>query len=134
MSLLSPLVFVYGSLLAGLGNHRLLRRHCARLVAPAQTINAGWTMLSLGGFPGVVHGGEDVIYSEVYRVDQDGLAALDRLEGYPTFYDREQIEVSALAGEGAPMKVWIYVLQRQVGDEPVVPGGDWRGCPGRWSA
>ena len=71
-------VFVYGTLLAGEPNHRLLTG--ARLVAEARTKPA-FELRDLGAFPGLVRGGQHAVAGEVYEVDVATLAALDRLEG-----------------------------------------------------
>jgi gamma-glutamylcyclotransferase (GGCT)/AIG2-like uncharacterized protein YtfP len=111
-------VFVYGSLLAGLGNHRVLRG--APLLGPART-PPEFAMFSLGGFPGVVRGGETAIEGEVYEVDAATLAGLDQLEGHPRFYRREPLR---LPGFG---EVETYLLTpEQVEGCPPVPSGCWR--------
>ncbi len=116
----TALVMVYGSLLSGFGNHRVLAQHGAELVGTAVTADARFTMRSLGAFPAVCRGGADAIRGEVYRVGVAALAALDRLEGHPDWYRRERVPVE-LCGEVA--RPWVYLLDA-VG--PVVPHGDWR--------
>ncbi|MEZ4323566.1 MAG: gamma-glutamylcyclotransferase family protein, partial [Polyangiales bacterium] len=81
-------VFVYGTLLAGEPNHRVLAG--ARLVANARTQPA-FELRDLGPFPGLVSGGAHAVAGEVYEVDEATLAALDRLEGHPRFYRRTRI-------------------------------------------
>ena len=81
-------VFVYGTLLAGEPNHRVLAG--ARLVANARTEPA-FELRDLGPFPGLVSGGAHAVAGEVYEVDEATLAALDRLEGHPRFYRRTRI-------------------------------------------
>ena len=71
-------VFVYGTLLAGEPNHRLLAR--ARLVTEARTKPA-FELRDLGSSPRLVRGGAHAVAGEVYEVDEATLAALDRLEG-----------------------------------------------------
>jgi gamma-glutamylcyclotransferase (GGCT)/AIG2-like uncharacterized protein YtfP len=112
------LVFVYGTLLAGERNHRHLT--CAELVAEARTQAAFW-LHDLGPFPGLVAGGEHAIVGEVYAVDDATLAALDRLEDHPRFYQRVSI---VLADDTA---VETYVLTpEQVAGHPVIASGSWR--------
>ncbi|MBC7171469.1 MAG: gamma-glutamylcyclotransferase, partial [Polyangiaceae bacterium] len=67
-------VFVYGTLLAGEPNHRMLAG--ARLVAEARTEPA-FELRDLGPFPGLVRGGAHVVVGEVYEVDGSTLVALD---------------------------------------------------------
>ena len=87
-------LFVYGTLMRGERNHRLLAE--AEFVGEARTV-AGFTMIDLGAFPGVVAHGEGVVVGELFRVDAETLLAVDRLEGHPRFYRRTEIE---LAGGG----------------------------------
>ena len=73
-------------------NHYLLRN--ATFLGRV-SLEGPWTMVSLGGFPGLVHHSDTKIkhriYGEVYRINQDELDALDLLEGNGTFYTRTQI-------------------------------------------
>jgi len=110
-------VFVYGSLLRGLANHRLLER--AEFVGAART-SARFAMHDLGAFPAIAHGGRTAIVGEIYAVDGATLERLDRLEGHPTHYRREPIEVEG--GELAHIYVYVASLARV----RVVASGDWR--------
>jgi gamma-glutamylcyclotransferase (GGCT)/AIG2-like uncharacterized protein YtfP len=77
-------------------------------------------MVSLGGFPALVEG-TDTAQIEVFRVDSDAVGrGLDRLEGYPSFYDRRLIRTSH--GDA-----WIYFMRDtgQFGPERTVEGGCW---------
>lgn len=111
-------IFVYGSLLSGEPNHRVLAR--AALVAEAVT-EPRFALHDLGAFPGMVDGGEHAIAGEVYTVDGDTLAALDRLEGVPRFYQRAPIPLA----DGTIAET--YLLTRaQVEGRPVIANGCWR--------
>lgn len=115
-------VFVYGSLLSGFGNHHVIAS--GGLVGPARTTNNSWRMLDLGSFPALVHDADgDGVVGELYLVDDDTLAALDRLEGHPNFYRREQTGV--LVGSTGYI-AWVYVLVSARPGSHVVPGNDWR--------
>ena len=111
------LVMVYGTLKKGFGNHRLL--HGSEYAGPASV--AG-TMYSLGAFPAVTLGGERTVLGEVYDVDESVLRSLDSLEGYPGWYNRE--EVVTPYGVAS-----IYTMECP--DAPIVEGGVWRKslCP-----
>jgi len=91
-------VLVYGSLKKGFGNHHILEN--ARFLGKAVT-SPEFTMLHLGGFPGIVRGGETAITGEVYEVDAATLRRLDRLEGHPNFYRRDVIAVTMEDGTEA---------------------------------
>ena len=88
-------VAVYGSLLEGLGNHSLLKQFNAKLLGACHT-KPEYTMISLGGFPGVIKNGQTSIHLEIYEVNDECLHSLDGLEGFQegrsnNFYNRETI-------------------------------------------
>lgn len=73
------LIFVYGTLLKGYGNHaRLLNKE------PICEATVNGYLVSLGGFPGLLalDSTEDVVTGELYDVSPMELIQLDRLEGY----------------------------------------------------
>jgi gamma-glutamylcyclotransferase (GGCT)/AIG2-like uncharacterized protein YtfP len=115
-------VFVYGTLLAGEPNHRLLAR--ARRVCEAAT-GEGFALFDLGAFPGMVRAREgSVVVGEVYEVDGPTLEALDRLEGHPSFYRRTEI---TLAPPMDAEPVWTYLLRpEQVAGRKRIESGSWR--------
>lgn len=96
-------IFVYGSLKKGYGNYDYFLRN-ADFVSNAVT-KEPYKMYSLGGFPGVVKDAEVHIKGELYDVDVVQLARIDRLEGHPTFYERELIETNH-----GP--AWMYFLTK----------------------
>ena len=103
-------VFVYGTLKRGHGNHLLL---CAsRFLGECHTPPV-YSLHDLGFFPGLVSGGQTSITGEVYEVNDDTLEALDVLEGYPRFYDRELIDTPYGAA-------WVYVYLGSVEEHPVI--------------
>lgn len=112
-------VFVYGSLLRGMHNHRLLDG--ARFVGAART-PPRFTLRDLGSFPAIVAGGRTQIVGEIYEVDAETLERLDRLEGHPHHYRREPIELER--GEVAEIYVYVAPLGARA---HAVPSGDWRG-------
>lgn len=118
---MTHLVFVYGTLLSGCGNHRVIAR--GERIGEAVT-DASFHMVSLGGFPGVIDGGEQVIAGEVYRVDDVTLAGLDQLEGNGHFYTREERRVVTTAGE--VFEAWIYLLPARYLDHEGIESGSWR--------
>lgn len=87
------LVAVYGSLREGLHNYPCLNG--SELMGQYET-EPIYTMISLGGYPGVLKEGSTSIVMEVYKVDAKTLVRLDNLEGYRgpgknNFYNREKI-------------------------------------------
>jgi len=114
-------IFTYGTLMTGQPNHRLLAR--AKRIGTART-QPVFDLVDLGPFPGMVTGGSTAVTGEVYAVDRETLAALDRLEGHPRFYQRRTIRLA----NGQWIAAYIYP-QRPPGC-PLVPGGDWRNAKG----
>lgn len=110
-------VFVYGSLRRGEGNHRILTT--ARFVTLARTARA-YTLVDLGAYPGLLEGGTYAVVGEIYEVDAHTLAALDRMEGHPTFYERKALVLEdGIEVEG-------YVLARdQWRVRAAIESGDW---------
>lgn len=132
-------VFVYGTLRRGCSNHGLIAR--SEYLGEAVT-DTGYSMLHLGGFPGVVKKGNYSIYGELYEVDEATLRQLDRLEGHPSFYERRLItvlptsqELQQKLGGGDQEQRWItaqcYLLpdiwleQKSRGGSNLITTGDW---------
>jgi gamma-glutamylcyclotransferase (GGCT)/AIG2-like uncharacterized protein YtfP len=111
-------VFVYGTLLAGEGNHRLLAT--APLVGAART-EPTFELRNLGAFPGLVKGGACSVAGEVYEVDAPTLARLDALEGHPRFYRRTRIALD----DGTKAQTYLLTPEQVVG-RPIIPSGNWR--------
>lgn len=120
-------VFVYGSLLSGMGNHRLLEGSKRLGIAHSPK---GFGLVDLGYFPGAVRLKDtDVsIIGEVYEVDSITLSRLDRLEGYNTnnpshgLYNR--IEIDTKFG-----KAFIYIFNARVKPSELtkmIDNGDWK--------
>lgn len=118
------LVAVYGSLLSGLGNHGRMVAAEGELVGETQ-LDPSFTMVSLGGFPGLIRGGNISPKVEVYRVKNENMPILNRLEGFHgpddpnNFYNR--IEVDTEFG-----KAFVYTLDDDYRNRPIVESGDWR--------
>lgn len=112
------LVFVYGTLMRGQYNHVLLQR--SPFLGRAATAPR-YTLIDLGRFPGMIAGGTVGIHGEVYSVNAETLAAIDRLEGHPNFYVRTEI---ALA-DGRTVQA--YVLSSSYHSRGTrIESGDWR--------
>jgi gamma-glutamylcyclotransferase (GGCT)/AIG2-like uncharacterized protein YtfP len=119
------LVAVYGSLLAGLGNHRVLRDNDAEHVADGLTVERfAMRDVARGSYPGIFEGGDAPVVVEVYSVDDDGFAALDCLEGYPRFYGRREVVIAT--DDGDNVVAWIYIMPDDYEQGDLVCSGDWR--------
>lgn len=119
-------VAVYGSLKEGFYNHRLLRGQ--RLVGKGHV--TGFEMFSMGSFPMIIEGKGNVAV-EVYEVDSATMDNLDRLEGFPRFYDRQRVSAVVQSNEPRPwtraVACWIYYGQPyQVEGCNRVTGGVWK--------
>lgn len=106
---MSNLFFVYGTLKAGYGNHRVLRD--SPLVGPATSLRPSYFMSQVG-FPYLFKGGEHFVSGEVYTVnDADVKQGLDWLEGYPSHYTRE-VHPFVLADTLEVVDAWVYLNPR----------------------
>lgn len=94
------LIAVYGTLKSGHGNCRLLES--------SSFIGDGWTVdpmrLVVDGLPFLIRGTECLpgtlnVEVEVYAVDEETLAKVDRLEGHPEFYRRQTVAIELSGGE-----------------------------------
>jgi gamma-glutamylaminecyclotransferase len=112
-------VFVYGSLLSGEPNHRVLRG--ARRVGEARTA-ARFALHDLGAYPAMIDGGARAIAGEVYEVDEKTLARLDVLEGHPRYYRRAAITLA----DGSFAETYL-LTPAQVEGRPLITSGNWRG-------
>lgn len=117
------LVAVYGSLLSGLGNHRVIQGENTEFLGEF-TSEPVYSLYSLGGFPGLKENGSTAVKMEVYSVDDDVALDIDCLEGYQegrpaTFYDKKSIETP-----WGTASVYIYV--DDISEDRLVESGDWK--------
>lgn len=107
------LVFVYGSLKAGFYNHPCLTECGAESLGAARTVER-YSMVKGPAYPFLIHardmGGNALIAGEVYRVDDECLARLDRLESHPRFYKRELVGIVTRPPFNESLLAWVYFL------------------------
>lgn len=119
------IVAVYGSLRQGLHNHRLLQAIDVEYLGKGLTNNTA-LLYNLGAFPAItqptLNRGAEKIVVEVYAVGEQTFKSLDRLEGYPDFYDREQVGVTL--DNGDTHEAWVYFLHNERG--VVIAANDWK--------
>jgi gamma-glutamylcyclotransferase (GGCT)/AIG2-like uncharacterized protein YtfP len=109
-------VATYGTLRYGEGNWSHLLRHCEYV---GEFRVSGFEMYSNGAYPYAAEGDGEITV-DVFEIDDETLARLDMLEGYPVHYDRKEIVVD-------DELTWIYVGAREwVSNLPKVAGGDWK--------
>ena len=117
----TQLLFVYGTLQRGHGNHVWL--------AEAERLGSssveGLELYDLGPFPMAITGAGRVS-GELYAVSEALLERLDHFEGVPRLYRRERRTL----GDGR--EAWIYLGRpRQVRHSPRLEQGCWPGAGGR---
>ena len=122
---MTNLVFVYGTLKKGFGNHRLLEK--AHFLGEAYLRRT--KMVDLGAYPAVITGGKKDVMGEIYQVDDETLARLDRLEGHPSFYERRQVKVFSVFQNVDTFIAWCYFMPQlsQVKHPAVIEEGIWNG-------
>lgn len=110
------LVFVYGTLKRGEGNHALLEG--SAFLGEATTRGV---LGDCGFYPAMATGGHSVVRGEVFAVNARTLDRLDRLEGVPHLYQRTKVRLGADRGTA-----WAYVQPvEQVRRLPQVQAGSW---------
>ena len=116
-------IFVYGTLKRSFGNWSMLLKDRSTFVGTAVS-EPTFTMLGMGGFPGIIHGGSTRIHGEVFEVNDVVLRDLDRLEGHPSWYERQPLQVTL--EDGSTLAVEGYVLPEAYRHRHrEVPGGRW---------
>lgn len=80
------IVFVYGTLKKGFGNHRLLQDS---EFIKEESFTGKFELISDGMLPYLVKRDfTTTVHGELYKVNKETLKRLDRLEGHPDFYKR----------------------------------------------
>ena len=112
------LLFVYGTLMQGFGNNRLLEGQT--LIGQGETENK-FTMYARG-IP-FVNENESTskIKGELYEVQEDRFRRLDGLEGHPTWYERKLTNVIVNEKE---YEAWLYFNNHEKGH--LVENGNYR--------
>jgi len=115
------LVAVYGSLRKKMGNHQYYLSNSE--YKGTFSTEPEYTLHSLSYYPGLKLNGNHSIVMEVYKVTEETLDNLNRLEGYrygekSTFYDR--IEINTPWG-----KAFTYIYVNKLSKDSIVESGDW---------
>lgn len=85
------LIGVYGSLRQGMYNHRLLDNDGAEFIKH-YTYTLPYKMIAYSSFPALIPEKDEKTNNvdfEVYAVDDNTYRMVERLEGYPSFYDKD---------------------------------------------
>lgn len=118
-------IFVYGTLLRGLGLHDALAQSDYLGLA---TIRG--QLVDLGYYPGLISG-NDAVVGEVYRVDSSTLQQLDHIEGYNpqnhanSHYLRQHTRATLFA-DGSVLDVETYRYNCSVDGKQRITIGDYR--------
>lgn len=121
------LVATYGTLRKNQGNYRHILKPSptAKYLGTTKT-EPKYRMYSLGGFPGVLEGGDQSITVDVFSVeDEETKARLDMLEGYNGEENRDhnfynKILIPTEFGEAE-----FYIYNSQPSESYRIPSGDW---------
>jgi gamma-glutamylcyclotransferase (GGCT)/AIG2-like uncharacterized protein YtfP len=112
-------ITVYGSLLEGLSNWGWHLNNDESTKLGEHILEGSFKMISMGGFPGLVQDEavNNKIFVETYEVSDKVFRSVERLEGYPHFYDRVGIDTPYGDSE-------IYVLASGGGNDKLVPSNE----------
>jgi gamma-glutamylcyclotransferase (GGCT)/AIG2-like uncharacterized protein YtfP len=115
------MVFVYGTLRQGCWNHHLLMG--SYLVGKGRTSRRFGLYVDKIPF---VYKEEAIshITGELYEVDDETLGRIDRLEGHPQWYRREQEDIQLT--DGITEHAWVYFFPEKSGK--LIPSGDYMHC------
>lgn len=111
-------LFVYGTLRVGQGNWVRHLRHHTPVAEDVRTRDV-FTLVSMGGFPGMVKGGTTSVVGDLFDISSETQDRLDMLEGHPDFYRRSLIELE----DG--LQVQAYLAPTSAHKRPVIQSGDW---------
>ena len=109
------LLFVYGTLRKGESHQAFLES--AEFLGSHETAPE-YALYDLSGHPAVVEG-HSSIQGEVYLLDDETLARIDKLEDVPVEYRREQ-KIDTPFG-----RAWIYLYQDTSQLDVLLSSGDW---------
>jgi gamma-glutamylcyclotransferase (GGCT)/AIG2-like uncharacterized protein YtfP len=118
----TPYVFVYGTLMSGFGNNKLLKD--SRLVEVGTT-EEEFTLVA-NSIPYLLdEEGKSYVSGEIYEVDESTLKSIDQLEGSPNWYARKIISVVTELGD--KIQAWAYFMPKsKVSNAKVVESGSYR--------
>lgn len=110
-------VFVYGTLKQGHGNNTFLEE--SEFLGSLK-LKLPFKLYDLGHFPALIADkGKHTIHGEVYEVDAKTMKALDRLEGYPDFYDKGVMKTKF-------GKTYFYYIKEKDEYMKLIPTGNWK--------
>jgi len=122
------LMFVYGTLLSGCGNHYTMQRARGRLVAEDEIRAEMFSISVHGGFPFIkLTDNGSTVKGEVYEVPVLHLSVLDSLEGYRPNSPDNSLFIRTTTTTKQGKKVFVYEGRRMDPTQhPKIESGDWR--------
>jgi gamma-glutamylcyclotransferase (GGCT)/AIG2-like uncharacterized protein YtfP len=112
-------IAVYGTLRSEEPNSRYAPHAVRKPCTITGTLyNTGW------GFPAFVPEGDTEVIAELIEVTEQEWQAIDCLEGYPRFYDRQVMPVAL--EDGTTEEAWVYIMNELPEDAKVISSGDWK--------
>jgi gamma-glutamylcyclotransferase (GGCT)/AIG2-like uncharacterized protein YtfP len=111
-------LFVYGTLKKQYSRNDILS--AASFIKEIKSLPR-YTMIDLGPFPGILDSGINVIYGELYEVDDSILKMCDLIEGHPNFYSRQFIKLEFDINAEA-----YFLPQSKYKDYPEIKSGLWK--------
>ena len=125
-------LFAYGTLRRGFGNHAA---HLAGVpyLGAARTADPMALHVRADGIPMLARiPARHHVVGELYAVDDATLAAIDALEGHPTWYRREPVVVVRVDGgrAGEVLTAWAYLVERP--DGRIATTGDYAEAARGW--
>jgi len=108
-------IAVYGTLKKG-GNLDSNMYHIGAQFIESARLN-GFSMYNMGWYPAIINDPLGSITVEVYEIDENGLAHLDTVEGYPSLYQRKETELGL-----------IYYMEdkSRIQDKKQIEDGNWK--------
>lgn len=93
---LNNIIFVYGTLMAGYSNHSVISRESHQFLGVGKTVNSYHMRYYGSAFPIVFEEGSPVapVQGEIYRVLDETVKMLDRLESNGVMYQRKYTDIS----------------------------------------
>lgn len=118
------IIFVYGTLIRGNGNH-------AYFLGQSRFLGAGtlkgYALYDLGSYPGIKQSKEDFVKGELFEVDEGTLARINRLEGEGSLY--RLVFEPVQTGEQTVVNAGVYVYMHETSESSYVSHEKqpWRG-------
>jgi gamma-glutamylcyclotransferase (GGCT)/AIG2-like uncharacterized protein YtfP len=117
--------FAYGSNMS----HQQMRERCpssefvsAVFLQGYKFVYDGWSSKRQSAVANIIASeNEDIVWGGLFGINEDNLAALDCYEGYPTTYDRKEVQVKDR--KGRIYTAWVYSRMRK---ERAMPSKEYR--------